>query len=73
MPLDPELLALLVCPVSGAALVEDGDTLVSRDAATRRRYRVDDGIPVLLVDDSETLDEDEWRSVIEAADRERRA
>lgn len=63
--MDPELLELLVCPLSKAPLVEDGDTLVSTDAATRRRYRVDDGIPVMLVDESEELDEPAWREIME--------
>lgn len=64
MPLDPELLEILVCPMSRAPLVEDGDTLVSTDAATRRRYRVEDGIPVMLVDESEELDPDAWRAIM---------
>ncbi len=64
MSLDPELLEILVCPLSRAPLVEDGDTLVSTDAATRRRYRVEDGIPVMLVDESEELDPDAWRAIM---------
>ena len=38
--LDPEFLKILVCPVSHAPLVQDGDTLVSTDPKTRRRYRI---------------------------------
>ena len=64
MPIDRELLEILVCPLSRAPLVEDGDTLVSTDAATRRRYRVEDGIPVMLVDESEELDEATWRAIM---------
>lgn len=64
MPLDPELLRLLVCPLSRAELVEEGDSLVSRDAKTRRRYKIDDGIPVLLIDESEELDEPTWREIM---------
>lgn len=64
MPLDPELLEILVCPLSRAPLVEDGDTLVSTDAATRRRYRVENGIPVMLVDESEELAPDAWRAIM---------
>jgi uncharacterized protein YbaR (Trm112 family) len=64
MPLDPRLLEILVCPVSHAPLVEDGDTLVSTDPATRRRYRIDDGIPVMLIDESEELDEADWREIM---------
>lgn len=65
MPLDPELLAILVCPDSHAPLVEDGETLVSTDPKTRRRYRIDDGIPVMLIDESEVLSEEEWRRIMQ--------
>lgn len=65
MPIDPELLEILVCPLSRAPLVPDGETLVSTDAATRRRYRIDDGIPVMLVDESEELDEATWRAIMD--------
>jgi uncharacterized protein YbaR (Trm112 family) len=63
--IDPELLELLACPLSHARLVQDGPTLVSTDPATRRRYRIDDGIPVLLVDEAEELDEATWKAIME--------
>jgi uncharacterized protein YbaR (Trm112 family) len=46
-PLDPELVAILRCPVCRAELVEELDPhrLVCRGC--ERRYRVDAGIPVL--------------------------
>lgn len=65
MTLDPEMLDLLVCPLSRASLVLDGDTLVSTDPATRRRYRIDDGIPILLIDESEELAPAEWEAIME--------
>ncbi len=64
MPIDPRLLELLVCPLSRADLVVDGETLVSTDPGTRRRYRIDDGIPVLLIDESEELDPAAWGEVM---------
>ncbi|MFH0882519.1 MAG: Trm112 family protein [bacterium] len=64
MALDPRLMELLVCPVSHAPLVEDGETLVSTDPQTRRRYRIDDGIPVMLIDECEELDEPAWREIM---------
>jgi uncharacterized protein YbaR (Trm112 family) len=63
--IDKELLDILVCPLSKAPLVLDGETLVSTDPETRRRYRIDDGIPVMLVDESEELDEATWRSIMD--------
>ncbi len=65
MSIDSRLLALLVCPLSKADLVLDGETLVSTDEKTRRRYRIDDGIPILLIDASEELDPAVWREIME--------
>ena len=64
MPIDKELLEILVCPLSKAPLVPDGETLVSTDPATRRRYRIEDGIPVMLVEESEELEEATWRAIL---------
>lgn len=64
MPIDPELLEILVCPLSRSPLVLDGETLVSTDPATRCRYKIDDGIPVMLVDECERLDEATWRAIM---------
>ncbi|MEZ5064513.1 MAG: hypothetical protein R3B81_07230 [bacterium] len=67
--IDPELLELLVCPLSRAPVVVDGEWIVSTDPATRRRYRIDDGIPVMLIDESEELDEPTWRAIMDRAGR----
>lgn len=67
MSIDPEFLAILVCPESKKPLVEVDGALVSTDAATRRRYRVEEGIPQLLVEESEQLDEAAWKAAMEAA------
>ncbi|MBI5059404.1 hypothetical protein HZB60_06450 [candidate division KSB1 bacterium] len=63
--LDPELLALLVCPLSHAPLVQDGDTLVSTDGQTRRRYQIVDDIPNMMIDESEVVPEAEWKRIME--------
>jgi uncharacterized protein YbaR (Trm112 family) len=59
-----ELLEILVCPLSKAPLVLDGNTLVSTDKETRRRYRIEDGIPDLLIEDSEELDPATWTEIM---------
>lgn len=64
MPIDPKLLAILVCPETKYPLVEDGDTLVSTHPEIRRRYTVDRGIPVMLIDKSELLTEEEWNGIM---------
>ncbi|MFH1010186.1 MAG: Trm112 family protein [bacterium] len=65
MSIDPKFLAILVCPLSHAPLVEDGSFLVSTDAKTRRRYRIENGIPNLLINHSEELDEATWHRILD--------
>ena len=64
MSISKELLEILACPLSHAPLVEDGDTLVSTDKETRRRYKVEDGIPNMLIDESEELSEADWTAIM---------
>lgn len=64
MAISKELLEILACPLSHAALVEDGDTLVSTDKDTRRRYKIEEGIPNMLIDESEELSEAEWTAIM---------
>ncbi len=59
-----ELLDILCCPETKADLVLDGDTLVSTDKKTRRRYKIIDDIPVMLIDESEQLGMAEWTSIM---------
>ena len=57
MPLDEELLAILVCPQCKGELehrVDDaGEALICH--ACRLRYEVDDGIPIMLIDEATPL------------------
>jgi uncharacterized protein len=50
VPIDAELLALLVCPVDHAPLTEERTALVCTRCG--RRYPIRDGIPVMLVTES---------------------
>jgi len=63
--IDPELMEILVCPESHARLVQVGDWLYSTDSATRRRYPIREGIPIMLIDESEVLDETEFNKVMQ--------
>lgn len=65
MSIDPSLLDILVCPLSKAPLLLDGESLVSTDGETRRRYRIDDGIPVMLIDESEELEREQWKEIMQ--------
>jgi uncharacterized protein YbaR (Trm112 family) len=59
-----DLLDILCCPETKAELVLEGETLVSTDKKTRRRYRIEDDIPVMLIDESEQLSMEEWTEIM---------
>ncbi len=66
--IDAELIRILVCPEVRAPIVQFGDWLYSTDGATRRKYPIRDGIPILLIDESEVADKAEFdRVMVEAA------
>lgn len=48
--IDPELLSILVCPVTRSPLRQEGDELVAEKGGLR--YPIRDGIPVLLADEA---------------------
>jgi hypothetical protein len=64
-----ELLDILCCPETKADLILDGNTLVSTDKNTRRRYRIEDDIPVMLIDESEQLSVAEWQTIMKRHDK----
>jgi uncharacterized protein YbaR (Trm112 family) len=70
LPLDPKLLEILACPEDKGPLLyfEDEETLYN--PRSKRRYRVDDGIPVMLIEESEVLGEDEHSRLVEKAKTE---
>jgi uncharacterized protein YbaR (Trm112 family) len=59
-----ELLEILCCPETKADLVLDENFLVSVDKETRRRYRIEDDIPIMLIEESEQLDYDTWKEIM---------
>ena len=64
MSVNPELLKILVCPETKAPLVLQDNNLISTDPETRRRYRIENDIPVMLIDESEQMDKAEWESIM---------
>jgi uncharacterized protein YbaR (Trm112 family) len=70
MALDPQLLEILACPEDKGPLLyfEDEDSLYN--PRLRRRYRIDDDIPVMLVDEAETLDDAEHERLLAKAEAE---
>lgn len=64
LPFDQDLFDLLVCPEARVPLKFTGGRLVSTDPQTRRSYRVDEGIPVMLLEESQVLDEPTWQAAM---------
>jgi len=62
--IDKQLLEILVCPETKAALIQDGDWLYSTDPATRRRYPIREGIPILIIEESEVVEQQEFDRVM---------
>ena len=52
-PIDPELMKILVCPLTRSPLEQEGDELVAqRPAGAGLRYPIRDGVPVMLIDEA---------------------
>lgn len=70
MSFDPQHLQdIIACPKTKAKLVCDGDFLVSVDPATRLRYPIQDGIPVMLVDEATEVPQEEWAEIMKRHNR----
>jgi uncharacterized protein YbaR (Trm112 family) len=59
--IDETLLSILVCPADRGPLVltRTTDQELLYNPRLRRAYRIEDGIPVLLVDEATTVNDDE--------------
>ncbi len=64
IPFDRDLFDLLVCPQSHAPLKFVAGRLVSTDPATRRAYAIDGDIPVIVLEESEVLEEGAWQALM---------
>ena len=65
LPFENELFEILICPDSKSDLKFYQMQLVSCDKNCRRSYPVDDGIPVMLIDRSTVLSQDEWQQAMD--------
>lgn len=55
---DPKLLEMLVCPLTKTTLRYDRERQELISDAARLAYPIRDGIPIMLVDEARSLDED---------------
>ena len=68
MTLDPMLLEVLACPDDKGPLLYFADEHALYNPRIRRRYVVRDGIPVLLIDEAESVDETEHDRLLALAE-----
>ncbi|MEM9565250.1 MAG: Trm112 family protein [Actinomycetota bacterium] len=68
MALDPQLLEILACPDDKGPLLYFADDDFLYNPRLQRRYRVDDDIPVMLIDEAESVDDGEHERLIALAD-----
>jgi uncharacterized protein YbaR (Trm112 family) len=68
MALDPQLLEILACPEDKGPLLYfvDEDTLYN--PRLRRRYPIREDIPIMLIDEAETVDDAEHERLLAKAE-----
>jgi uncharacterized protein YbaR (Trm112 family) len=70
MPLDARLLEILACPSDKGPLLYFADEESLYNPRLRVRYRIQDDIPVMLVDEAESVDDAEHERLLAKADAE---
>jgi uncharacterized protein YbaR (Trm112 family) len=70
MSLDPLLLDVLACPVDKGPLLWFEDEDVLYNPRLKKSYAVDDGVPVLLVDEAVDVGEAEHERLMAKAEKD---
>jgi uncharacterized protein YbaR (Trm112 family) len=68
MALDPQLLEILACPEDKGPLLYFSDEDSLYNPRLRRRYEIREGIPIMLVDEAETVDDAEHERLVAKAE-----
>jgi uncharacterized protein len=68
MALDPQLLDILACPEDKGPLLYFEDESALYNPRLKRRYAVRDDIPIMLIDESETVDDAEHQRLLAKAE-----
>ncbi len=68
MALDPQLLDILACPEDKGPLLYFEDEAALYNPRLKRRYRIEDDIPVMLVDEAEGVDDAEHDRLLAKAE-----
>lgn len=70
MALDPRLLEILACPKDKGPLLYFADEDSLYNPRLRLKYRITDDIPVMLIDEAETVSDEEDQRLHRKADTE---
>jgi uncharacterized protein len=70
MALDPMLLEILACPEDKGPLLYFTDEDALYNPRLHRRYAIRDGIPVMLIDEAETVSDEEHARLTAKAESE---
>ncbi|HEY5164825.1 MAG TPA: Trm112 family protein [Acidimicrobiia bacterium] len=70
MTLDPKLLDILACPEDKGPLLYFPDESSLYNPRLKRRYAVRDDIPIMLIDEAETVSDTEHARLLAKADAE---
>jgi uncharacterized protein YbaR (Trm112 family) len=70
MTLDPQLLEILACPEDKGPLLYFKDESALYNPRLKRIYNVVDGIPVMLIDEASSVDDNEHERLISKAETE---
>ncbi len=68
MTLDARLLEILACPVDKGSLLYFEDEEALYNPRLQRRYRIHEGIPVMLPDEAEEVDDAEHARLVAEAE-----
>ena len=70
MALDPKLLEILACPEDKGPLLYFEDESALYNPRLKRRYAVRDDIPIMLIDEAESVDDGEHDRLLKKAETE---
>jgi uncharacterized protein YbaR (Trm112 family) len=70
MALDPQLLDILACPEDKGPLLYFADEDTLYNPRLQRRYLIREGIPIMLIDEAETVDGTEHERLLAKAEAE---
>ncbi len=70
MALDAQLLEILACPEDKGPLLYFQDEDALYNPRLKRRYAIRDDIPIMLIDEAETVSDDEHQRLLAKAEAE---